>query len=275
MNMDKLTEAGYSAAPKSTEELIEMGKKMTKIADNGEVEQYGFAFDYDMFFSYFMWEKGYDVVDLATAKSTINADGVAALLEEVSGYVRDDKISPLVLDNGNMMVAGKLAMYVNGPWDTTFLTDGEVNFDIASLPNNSSGLANHYIPTKWIKQGDERKFDAFVNFSKHWLEKENQLYWCNGSGYPLIRTDMDVSELDQTKWSVKFSDARDTRRFKAISQIPGLTTVDGTNGILYNVWQQAIYGQVDDYQAVLDQAASEIDAEIQAVGFEGTDAREQ
>ena len=64
MNMDKLAEAGYTAGPKSTDELVEMGKKMTKVADSGEVEQYGFAFDYDLFFSYFMWDKGYDVVDL-------------------------------------------------------------------------------------------------------------------------------------------------------------------------------------------------------------------
>ena len=114
-----------------------------------------------------------------------------------------------------------------------------------------------------------------MNFSKFWLEKDTQLEWCNGSGYPLLRTDQEISELDQSSWAVKFSSARDNRKFKTISQIPGLATVDGTNGILYNVWQQAIYGQVDDYQAVLDQAASEIDAEIESVGFEGSDAREQ
>lgn len=265
-DVDMMTAAGLSGAPSSTEELIEYGRKMT-IKDGDEVTQYGLALDYDLFWSYFMWDAGFDVVDIKQdGKATVNADGVAELFETVSGYVRDEELSPVILDKGNMMVNDKLAMYTQGPWDTTFLKDGGVNYDVFNLPNTSSGLANHYIPTKWLKEGDENKYQGFINFCADWCEKENQLTWSKGSGYPLLRTDMDPSELGDSM-AAKFTASKDGRRFKSISMIPGLKGVDGDSGLLANAWQAACYGEITDYQAYLDELAANIDAEVAAVDY--------
>ena len=267
VDVDMLTAAGLSGAPATNDELIEWGRKLTIKDDNGEVTQYGLALDYDLFWSYFMWENGFDVVDIQqNGKATVNEPGVAELLETVSGYVRDEELSPIILDKGNMMVNDKLAIYTNGPWDTTFLTDAGVNFDVFNLPGATSGLANHYIPTKWLLDGDENKFQAFINFCADWCEKENQLTWSKGSGYPLLRVDMDPAELGDS-WAAKFTASKDGRRFKSISMIPALAGVDGDTGLLANCWQQACYGEITDYQAALDQLAAGIDAEVAAVDF--------
>lgn len=266
-DVDMLAAAGYTAGPTTQDEMIEMARALTIKDDSGEVTQYGLAIGYDLMWTTFLWNAGYDVVDLEqNGKSIINADGVAELLETVSGYVRDEQLSPIILDNGNMMINDKLAMYTNGPWDTTLLTDGGVNFDVCNIPGEISGLANHYIPTSWLLEGDENKFQAFVNFSKHWLEEENQIAWCKGSGYPLLRSDMDPADLGDS-WAAKFTEAMENRTLKAVSQIPGLAGVDGDTGILANLWQQACYGEITDYQAALDDAAAQIDAEVEMVGY--------
>ena len=267
-DVDMLTEAGITGAPESMDQLVDWGRQLTIYADDGTVERYGLAIGYDLMWTSFLWNAGdYDVLDIEQdGKCTINAPGIAELFEEVSGYVRDEQISPIILDNGNMMINDKLAMYTNGPWDTPLLTDAGVNFDVANLPGASSGHSNNYVPLKWLLEGDERKFDAFINFSAHWLEEENQIAWCTGSGYPLLRTDMDVSVLGDS-WAAKFTDAKDTRRLKSYSMVPGISNVDGDSGILAMLWQRACYGEITDYQAALDEAAMQIDQEVQMVDF--------
>lgn len=267
-NVDKLTEIGVTEIPDNLDDLVALGKQLTKIGDNGEVEQYGLSISYDLFYTNFLWDAGFEVLDLEQdGKAIINEPGVAEVLEKVSGYVRDDKISPLIIDNMNMMISGKLAMYSAGPWETTGLTDGGVNFDIAPLPGESWGHSNSFVPTKWLLTGDERKFDAFINFSNHWLDKDNQLYWCNGSGYPLMRVDQNYTDLDPERWAYKYTSCMENLRSKTYSLVPGLANVDGDTGILRNLWEQAIYGQITDYQAALDQAAADIDVEVEAVDF--------
>ncbi len=268
MDVDALTEEGLSGAPQSIDELVEWGRKLTKKDEKGEVTQYGLAIGYDLMFTSFLWDAGYDVLDIEQdGKCILNEPGVGDLLEKISGYVRDEEMSPIILDNGNMMANGKLAMYTNGPWDTAFLTDSGVNFDCASLPGVASGHSNNYVPLKWLLEGDERKFDAFINFSEHWLREENQVTWCKGSGYPLLRTDMDPSVLGDS-FAAKFTDAKDTRKLKTYSMVPGINNVDGDTGILAMLWQRACYGEITDYQAAVDDAAMQIDAEVRSVDFE-------
>lgn len=268
VDLDDMAAAGLEGAPASTEELIDYGRKMTIMGDDGVPTKYGLAIDSDLFWTYFIWEKGYDVVDLKqNGKATVNADGMAELLETVSGYVRDEQLCPVILDSTNMMINDKLSMYTGGPWFTTALSDGGVNFDVYQLPNPTSGLANHYIPCKWLLEGDENKFQAYINFCADWLEKDNQLEWCKGSGYPLIRVDQDPAELGDS-WAAKFTASKEGRRFKAISQIPALHGVDGDTGLLAMAWQAACLGEITDYQAYLDNLATQIDAEVAAVDYQ-------
>lgn len=267
-NVDKLAEAGWTTPPTTVDDLIQAGKDCTKLDDKGNVEQFGLSLSHEFFFTYFIWEEGFDVIDITRdGKATINEPGVAELLDQVSGYIRNDQVGPVIPDDAVMFTSEKLAMFVGGPWFSTQFEQAGINFDVTQLSGATVGETANFIPLKFLAE-DQKKFDTFVRWSQFWLEEDNQVYWCSGSGYPLLRTDMDISSIEGT-WAAKFTDAKDARRIKWLESIPGVV-YETYDQRMKEIWQGACYGNyksTEEYQSALDELAQEIDDDVATVGY--------
>lgn len=257
-NKDMFAEAGISDIPKTQDEMLEMAKKLTKLDANGNVEQYGLAIGYSDVFTNFMWGYGLEPVDTATNKCLILEPDQKALVQKLSEFVLNDKISPEIASTGmdTLFNTKKLAMYINGPWATTASTEAGVNYDVFDFPagpkaSKVSGHPLFYIPTKFIGE----KLKNFYEWESYWSSKEQQGVWAAGTGYPTIRVDMKGDPALKDSWAAKFSQAADkfTVRNYATYQNSGKINDEEFK----NAWESICLGE-----ATVDEALSSATAKV-------------
>ncbi|NMA66860.1 MAG: extracellular solute-binding protein [Clostridiaceae bacterium] len=257
VNLDLLEDAGYTEPPSTQEELFEYAKNLVKKDDNGDVTQFGLFMDYTDVFQHFYWGHGLEAVDMDANKAIVNSEDGIALVERLKDLVLIDGVSPPTGDKATLFTSGKLAMYAQGPWDTTGAADAGINFDVVPIPGGPEAhmIPGHpifYIPT--IAIGDN--IDHFYEWQEFWLSKESQAVWAAGTGYPAMRVDMaDDPGLEGT-WAAKFSQSADlfTVRNFATHKNSGRIFDE----VLRNAWEAVVLEQ-GSVEEILNNAAVEID----------------
>lgn len=262
-NVDLLAADGFTAPPATEEEMWDMAKKLVKYDDGGNPIQFGFCYEYASLFGNFYWNQGLDIMDMDTMTSTINAPGAAEYLTKIQNLYMEDNIAPARADITNLFNASKLAMYIGGPWNTVSHTEAGINFDLAKAPtgDNVLGVAHYFIPLSYIGE----KLDNFIDFASFWMERENQVTWCKGSGYPPFRPDMIGCEELEGTWSGKIGELAPDYTVKAYLKVPGFATIDAD--ILPNLYDGVTMGAFPDMQAALDEVAAQIDELIKDAGY--------
>jgi arabinogalactan oligomer/maltooligosaccharide transport system permease protein len=130
-----------SSPPKNTDELIEIGKKMTiDIDGDGKIDQYGLVWNFTEPFFYVPWLGGFGDWLLTEDNSpNLNTNGNRKAFQFIKSLRDEHKIIPKECDYeiaNAMFKMGRAAMIINGDWSWGDYK-GVIDFGIERLPKVS------------------------------------------------------------------------------------------------------------------------------------------
>ena len=173
--------------PKTWAELFEMAAKLT----NSEKNVYGFGIPVSStsVFENLILCNGGSFVDYETNKATLNTDVVKKSLKQIQDAIQVDKVSPLATtgaDFDNILFAGQLAMYINGPWCINGCNNNGLDYSVCMIPEGDAGRSYDlggcgYAVTTGTS--DEKKAAAY-EFMKFWNSTEICKKWSVVNGFP-------------------------------------------------------------------------------------------
>nr|WP_321264071.1 ABC transporter substrate-binding protein [uncultured Sphaerochaeta sp.] len=187
-NKDLFREAGLDpeTPPKNFSEFIEYAERLSDPAK----EQYGYAFAADSaVITNFLWSNGGDWITADNTKSAINSPEAIQVFKMFQDFTKN-KISPTGMtgaDLDNLFYAGKVAMYINGPWLIAGCREKGIDFGIGSIPASDSGN-KEFIGTGVAfmitsSATKEQKIAAY-EVIKYWLSKDILKEWTLRNGFP-------------------------------------------------------------------------------------------
>lgn len=200
-NKDLFAAAGLDPekGPQTWEQLEEYAIKLT----DSSSDKMGFGVPvrpqagYNVFGS---WALAYGGEPLSADQKTVtlNSPENLAVLAKMQNLIVTEKTGPAATalpDLMQMMIAGKVAMMVNGPWANSNLANNDVNYGISVLPHAEgkepaaySGGVGFAIPTTT----DQAKYDAIYEFLKYWYSTEVHTTWiteCNAIPFVISSTE--------------------------------------------------------------------------------------
>lgn len=187
-NKDLFKAAGLDPekAPVSLQELVTDAVKLT----DSSKKQYGFAMPVKgapAFYAGFIRGNGGNVVDAANKNVFNSPENITTvkMLKEMA----DKKVSPTSasgVDTDNVMLSGKMGMYINGPWLIPGLKSHNINFGVAKVPAGTKGAS--YVLDGVIygvsKTCTDAKKAAAYQFLKYWNSTEVGKAWALKVGFP-------------------------------------------------------------------------------------------
>jgi len=187
-NKDLFVEAGLDPErpPETFSEFIDYARKLT----NAEKEQYGFGFPAgNIYITNFLWSNGGDWLTENLSQSAINSPEAVEVLTMLQNFATEG-VTPLGMtgmDLDNLFYAGKVAMYMNGPWLINGCRTKGMNFGIGSIPAADNGFKQFpgtgvaFMVTS--SATDEQKIAAYECI-KNWLSKDVLKEWTLKNGFP-------------------------------------------------------------------------------------------
>jgi multiple sugar transport system substrate-binding protein len=189
-NKDLFKAAGLDPE-KPPQTLDQLGQYAVKLTDPGK-NQFGFGMPVKgapEYFTSFLMGNGGDVVDLKTKKSVFNSPANVQTFAWMQDLAANKKVTPIGAggaDTDKLMMSGKLAMYINGPWLAPGLKGAGINFGVALPPKGSAGQYTSFggigfaIPNG--TPSDQKK--AIYDFIKYWNSTEIGKTWSLKNGFP-------------------------------------------------------------------------------------------
>lgn len=188
-NKDLFKAAGLdpNTPPKTLTELVNYAIKLTDTSKN----QYGFAMPVKgapAFYAAFIRGNGGDVVDLKSNKSVFNTPENVATVKMLK-QLTDAKVSPVNasgVDTDNVMLSGKMGMYINGPWLIPGLKSHNINFGVANVPAGSkctSAVLDGVMYGVAKSSTGAKKMAAYA-FLKYWNSSKVGKEWSQKVGFP-------------------------------------------------------------------------------------------
>lgn len=132
-----------SQPPKTTDELIEIGKKQTvDLNGDGKIDRFGLVFNYTepFFFSPFIMGFG-DYFLTASNQPLLNTPGVTGTFQFILDLRDKHRIIPKECDYETaeaLFKGGQAAMIINGDWSWGDYKQAKIDFGIARIPMISS-----------------------------------------------------------------------------------------------------------------------------------------
>jgi len=196
-NKKIFSEKGIKEPPKTWEAFIEAGKKIT----DGEIFAFGMNnslwWTFPFFFSY--------------GAKFLSEDGKTCLLnspEAIEAFtLKVDLYRKYKIEGGAWQAGainpdagfrnGKYAMIFSGPWAIKSLTEANIPFGVALIPEGPAGSATTVGGTNMVLFHKETK-DLGLKFLRFILSPEIQAYWANELGQIPIREEA-ITLVDTTK----------------------------------------------------------------------------
>jgi multiple sugar transport system substrate-binding protein len=202
-NKDLFKTAGLDPdkAPASLSELVSDAIKLTDASKN----QYGFAMPVKgapAFYAGFIRGNGGSVVE--GGKCVFNTPANVATVKMLK-EMADKKVSPTSasgVDTDNVMLSGKMGMYINGPWLIPGLKSHKINFGVAKIPAGTKGAS--YVLDGVIfgiaKSSTGASKTAAYQFLKYWNSTEVGKAWALKVGFPpYLKSVVNDSEVKADK----------------------------------------------------------------------------
>jgi arabinogalactan oligomer/maltooligosaccharide transport system substrate-binding protein len=177
-NKQLFTKAGITKAPTTWDEL-KADAALIKTKDGVD----GFEFNAASYYAMpFLYGEGTDMVDATSQKITINSEAAVKGIDTIKsllaspGVTKLDTTANAYATMMDKFGSGKVAMIVQGPWETTNVYKGsafsdKTNFGVAAVPAGSSGksgapIGGHnlvaYAGSDAAHQAASEKFIAFM-----------------------------------------------------------------------------------------------------------------
>jgi multiple sugar transport system substrate-binding protein len=264
-NKDLFKAAGLDPEkpPATFDELEQDAVKLTNASKN----QYGFgmfASAAPQWYAVMIKGNGGDAVDPATGKSVLNSPENLKTFELLHKMAFTEGVTPkstggVAMDN--LMQAGQLGMYFNGPWAIPGLKSHNINFGVGQVPAGSAGLFAILDGTLFsVPTGtDDAHKAAVYSFLKYWNSTEVGKKWSLSDGMPpylnsvindpAIQADPMISALAANAKAAK-------------PWLPGITTASAINNdVLFPLMEQLQNdGNVAD---MVKQSSDKIDTTLQ------------
>lgn len=226
-NKDLFKAAGLDpdTPPKTMDELADYAIKLTDKSKN----QYGLALPTSVTYMQFLWANGGDADDPATNKNLLNTDNNLKTLKWLQNLAVNKKVTPMNLtgsDADTMLQAGKIAMYMSGPWQINGLREAGINFGIAPCVSGSAGSYSpaggcSYVIPKGVSAA---KKQAAYKFMKYWLSDNILKEWSQKNGFPV--------------WSKTLLKNKDIQNDEVLKSISDATNIGRSYNLGYSLASQ-------------------------------------
>lgn len=201
-NKQMFAEAGLARTPKTWDELVAFGKKLTKFDAEGKPTQIGFSVRFtgnpigivDKF-SPFMWQLGGEYFveeDGIPVKSGMGDSAWEEALQFYVDLVWKHKISSIEFPNPTpAFLTGKSAMHLRGTWEVTYIREDapDINFGSAvpPIPEGGKQATVAYIEVYCLSaENSLAEEEACINFLKTRLIPEIQVPYIKAASlFPL------------------------------------------------------------------------------------------
>jgi multiple sugar transport system substrate-binding protein len=211
VNKDLLSKAGLTAAPKTGAELIAFGQKLTLDKngkhpnepgfDSDNVVQYGlgFAMNHHVFYQFFALMNQQDANFLSENMDSVTMDQTKAV--KAITFLEDLIFKYKIVPKGEKspvddFIAGKVAMFIDGPWQIGKLASSSVKWESARYPKVFEkdavwGAAEIFtFPNK--QKVDPAKQKAIADFMR-WMSA-NSILWAQSGQLPASKVGMEAAK---------------------------------------------------------------------------------
>ncbi len=203
-NRTLFEEAGIAEPPADWDEWVETARALTKDEDgDGTPEQYGVVLPDHATVANGVWPSlfygnGGQIVE--DGQAVIDSPEYAETLQYWYDAIVGDTISPTGVDGitgDGLFSSGRVGMYLGGPWMASIATENGIDYGIAAVPAGPSEQAASAIGVAMAltEQADDAQRAAAEEFFAYFLGYDQAVAWSIGSGWPPLRTDVDVAEV--------------------------------------------------------------------------------
>ena len=263
-NKKEFAAAGITAAPTTWDEWAADAKKLTLPGGlNGAPKQYGMAIGTNNtveLFPILMWQAGGGLFSEDGSKVLLNSDQSKQAVQYWAGLIANDHISPPGLsgaDADKLISSGTAAMEVNGPWATTGYKQAGIDYGLAPIPTGPNGqhisLGNTTVLAV-SSAASAAKTKAAAQFYAYWAQKEQQIKFTQGSGFPPVTTNVSASDLTANPDVAAFAGQAGSTRALA----PGQTQFANIQSDVFDPTIEKIISDPSKTSELLDQAASQL-----------------
>lgn len=245
-NKDLFKEAGLDPEkpPKTFDELKEYAGLLTK----KEKQQYGFGIaTASSNITNFLWSNGGDWLNEEQTEAACNSPEMIEVLRMLQDFALNG-VTPVGMSGAeldNLLLAGQLAMYINGPWLINGCRHNNLNFGIGAVPAANNG--NLQVPAGGCaymvtsSASEEEKIAAFECI-KYWLSKDVLKKWSLKNGFPVWSRE--VLEDEEIKNDEIQSILGPLNKYGRLpfAEVPEYSRM--TNEYLDPLFEQLMYGQI-------------------------------
>ena len=188
-NKDMFAKAGIKKVPSNWAEFVETAKKLTVDMDgNGKVEQFGFAMNNSLWWSFpFFNTFGVKFLSDDGKKCLLNSkeakDALQFQIDLYSKYkVEAGAWQAGSIDPDQGFVNKKYAMIFSGPWNLKKFKDSGINFGVCLIPSGAAGTSTNVGGTDMVVLRETKHPKECCEFLKYLLSADVQGKWCNALG---------------------------------------------------------------------------------------------
>lgn len=188
-----------SIVPKTWEEFIEVGKKLTDTSKG----QYAFAMMNTLWWNLpFFNSYGARVISADGKKCVLDADAAIQAVEMMASLTNEHKIEagawrPGAISPEQGFVNGKYAMIFMGPWNLAKFKNAKMDFGVALIPGGTAGTSTNVGGTDVVVCKNSKYPAESYDFLAFFTNAENQKNWCsqlnqlpiNLGAYDLVKFD--------------------------------------------------------------------------------------
>ena len=170
-----------SVLPKTWEEFIEVGKKLTDESKG----QYAFAMLNTLWWNLpFLNSYGARVISEDGSKCVIDSDSAVQALEMMASLFRIHKVEagawrPGAITPEQGFVNGKYAMIFMGPWNLAKFKNTKMDFGVGLIPGGTAGSSTNVGGTDVVIFKGSKHAEACYSFLTFFTNAENQVRWCS------------------------------------------------------------------------------------------------
>ena len=173
-NKDLFKKAGLDSEtpPETWDELAEDAKKISALGDN--IQGFSMPKDGSAILYNLLQDNGANLLSKNEKKSAFKSDETKKSLDYLQNLIHKNGVGPENISGAeadNLMLAGSLGIYINGPWLNAGLIKNKINYGITTLVQANKGDQQAILDGVGFGipvSTDDSKTKAIYSFMKYW-----------------------------------------------------------------------------------------------------------